>query len=144
MFDIVMLIFSFFMLSISVAPLYPSNHWAFRAWEFPRVQIAVLCILLLLLSFFMHSTKLIALTVIINVSVLLYQCLWILPYTKLFPVQVETADKTKSSHSIKILTSNVLMTNHACHKLLNLLHYFSLFRYKTDLVYMIELYQLIC
>ena len=121
MFDIVTLTFSGLMVLLSISPLYPSNHWVFRMWEFVRVQIAILCACVLVASFFITSDMFKVIAISVNFAVLLYQLLWILPYTILYPVQVANPDITQASCRIKILTSNVLMTNNAYHKLLKVI-----------------------
>ncbi|WP_413700537.1 endonuclease/exonuclease/phosphatase family protein [Psychromonas sp. KJ10-10] len=120
MFETVISLLTFIMLCVTLAPLLSSNHWLSRVWEFPRVQIAVLTISLTIVSFFLASPIITALLVTINGLMSLYQIIWILPYTRLYPVQVKKA-VTPYQQTIKIMTSNVLMTNHSADKLINLI-----------------------
>ena len=122
-----------FLLAISLAPLLPSNHWSVRVWEFPRVQIAVLTVCVLLACVFITSPLLKISLLLLNALVLLYQILWIFPYTRLYPVQVAQADKQHNKTSIKILTSNVLMPNRSVHKLIELVE-----AHKPDVIVTLE------
>lgn len=111
---------------ITLLPLLPSNHWLCRVWEFPRVQIAVITFVLLIACFYLDSALTQRILVTLNSLALIYQLIWILPYTRLYPIQVAkatTAVGSTSTHqqSIKIMTSNVLMTNHCADKLLDLI-----------------------
>jgi len=110
------------MLGITLLPLLPSNHWLCRVWEFPRVQIAVISFCLSVASFFIASSITQIILVIINSLVLLYQLVWIFPYTRLYPIQVPKASASNHAQSIKIMTSNVLMTNHCAEKLIALIN----------------------
>lgn len=108
------------MLCVTVVPWLPSNHWLCRVWEFPRVQIAVITISLLIVSFYIASPIVQTVAVITNGIVSLYQLFWIFPYTRLYPIQVPKASASNHAQSIKIMTSNVLMPNHSAEKLIDL------------------------
>jgi endonuclease/exonuclease/phosphatase (EEP) superfamily protein YafD len=45
--EIVLVVFSVIFIAISFIPLLPSSHWTVRVWEFPRLQIATLLAVLL-------------------------------------------------------------------------------------------------
>lgn len=122
MFESSLIILSGIMLLISVAPFFPSNHWLSRVWEFPRVQIAIICILLIIASLFLSSLIIKITLITLNSLFLLHQLVWILPYTRCYPLQVARASVDQNTPSIKILTSNVLMTNHAADKLIALIN----------------------
>lgn len=114
------------MLIITLLPFVPSNHWFCRVWEFPRVQIAVVSFGLLMVSFYITSALTQGILVTVNSLILIYQLVWILPYTRLYPTQVTKASTPAASistpnQSIRIMTSNVLMTNHCADKLLDLI-----------------------
>lgn len=108
------------MLSVTLAPLLPSNHWLCRVWEFPRVQIAVILISLTITSFFITSPELKITLIIVNSLLSIYQIAWIFPYTRLYRIQVAKAPLSSNAQSIKMLTCNVLMPNHSADKLIEL------------------------
>ncbi|MEP1445005.1 MAG: endonuclease/exonuclease/phosphatase family protein [Paraglaciecola sp.] len=118
--EALIIILTITMLGVTLLPLLPSNHWLCRVWEFPRVQIAVITICLLVASFYVTSPIIQIVLVITNGLITIYQLVWIFPYTRLYPIQVPKAQKSSQTHSIKILTSNVLMPNHSAEKLITL------------------------
>ncbi|GAA6183383.1 hypothetical protein NBRC116595_06310 [Aliiglaciecola sp. NS0011-25] len=72
---------------------------------------------------------------IVNLASLIYQSIWILPYTFLYPKEVEHADSssTESKVSIKVITANVLMPNRSAQKLIDLIR-----QYEPDIVVTLE------
>jgi len=106
---------------ITLAPFYPSNHWLSRVWEFPRVQIAVICLILIGACFYITSPTIQISLIVLNSGFFIYQVAWILPYTVLYKTQVAKTCSSSHRKSIKILTSNVLMPNHSAFKLINLI-----------------------
>ena len=121
MFDVCIILLTSLMLGVTVAPLLPTNHWLSRVWEFPRVQIAVITVSLTIVSFYIVSPIMQITFMIINGLLSAYQIAWILPYTKLYPIQVRKASSA-NAQSIKIMTSNVLMTNRSADKLIELVN----------------------
>jgi endonuclease/exonuclease/phosphatase (EEP) superfamily protein YafD len=109
---------------LTLSPLLPSDHWVYRIWEFPRVQISILLLINILLSVFVFSGLSMYLFALINLALLVYQLYWIFPYTRLGPKQVKNVDPTVDAPTIKIITSNVLMTNKSSHKLLQLIEHY--------------------
>ncbi|WP_460313342.1 endonuclease/exonuclease/phosphatase family protein [Aliiglaciecola aliphaticivorans] len=133
MIETTLLCTSGFLLAITLLPLLPSNHWICRSWEFPRVQIVVLIVInILLTAIFSENTLMISLLAV-NIASLLYQVVWILPYTFLYPKEVEQGTKTQSSTSIKVITANVLMPNKSAQKLIDLVT-----QYEPDILVTLE------
>ena len=95
---------------ITLLPMFPSDHWVCRVWEFPRVQIGCLAIFSASLSLFLASPNLMIILLFSNLLVAAYQAWWILPFTMFYPKQVQSAKHDQQICSIKIMTSNVLMT----------------------------------
>jgi len=122
MYEIILIILTACILGMTIAPLYPSNHWLARIWEFPRVQISAISLCLVAASFFISNTYTQLTLIIINALASLYQLIWIFPYTKLYPIQVAKSTTDSNNIPIKIMTSNVLMPNHAATKLLTLVN----------------------
>ncbi|WP_435234386.1 endonuclease/exonuclease/phosphatase family protein [Psychromonas sp. PT13] len=122
MYEITLIILTALILGVTIAPLYPSNHWLARIWEFPRVQISAISLCLVAASFFISKTYIQLTLIIINALASLYQLIWIFPYTKLYPIQVAKSTTDSNNIPIKIMTSNVLMPNHTATKLLALVN----------------------
>ena len=104
-------------------PLWRHEAWWVRALDFPRLQLiilslAFLCVLLCLCDL-SHppSWGVIFLTTLC----VIYQTWWILPYTRLFPVEVKPSNTTDSQRTIRILTANVLTPNRNAETLIALI-----------------------
>ena len=110
---ITLLLASLFMLFTTLAPHLPGKHWLIRVWEFPRLQLCVLILLCMTGWFFMTMTHPVAAVVMIMALALagIYQAIWILPYTALWPKQVNQVSKVDDNFTLSILTSNVYMYN---------------------------------
>lgn len=120
MFETSIILLTIIMVSVTLSPLLPLNHWLCRVWEFPRLQIAVITVSLTIASFFIASLELKITLIVVNSLLSIYQIAWIFPYTRLYRIQVAKAASSSDAQSIKILTSNVLMPNHSADKLIEL------------------------
>ncbi|WP_233267333.1 endonuclease/exonuclease/phosphatase family protein [Paraglaciecola sp. L3A3] len=116
-----LLIMTILLVVITLLPFVPSNHWLCRVWEFPRVQITCLAILSALGCMFGASGFLSLVLVVLNLAVAIYQIIWIVPYTPFVAKQVRTVNVFDSDCAIKIMNTNVLMTNHSADKLIALI-----------------------
>ncbi|TRY32938.1 endonuclease/exonuclease/phosphatase family protein [Aliiglaciecola sp. M165] len=103
---------------LTILPLFPSDHWVCRVWEFPRVQIGCLLAINLLFTISLLNGYTLFLLAILTSLATLYQMWWILPYTILCKKQVKTVADQETNTTITVLTCNVLMTNHSAHKLI--------------------------
>lgn len=118
MIEVVLVVTTVLFLTITLLPFLPSNHWFCRVWEFPRVQIASLLAINLVLGLVFLDGSLQLVLAIASGVALIYQLSWIFPYTAIAKKQVKKGIVAKDDVSIKIITSNVLMTNRSAHKLL--------------------------
>ncbi len=116
------------MVIATALPLSTCRYWWVRGLDFPRLLIATTLTLLWLLWLILyvdgHEPMLLA---IIALSVALgYQLWWILPYTEVHDQEVlgATAREREECPSIKLVTSNVLMTNRKPARLLGLIEDF--------------------
>lgn len=101
------------LLLVTFITLWRYEAWWVRGWDFPRLQIGVLAVLLLLVEInfldFSHSGA--ALVLALTAICLVYQTWWILPYTPFFPVEVKSAVAENPDNTISIMAANVLTTN---------------------------------
>lgn len=109
-------------LVITVLPLAPSQSWWSRVGEFPRLQIAftTLLILVLQLVFLPETASLYWLMHVVLLACLVYQLLWIVPYTPLFPTEViagRLESPVDEQRTISVVVANVLMSNRNAHLL---------------------------
>lgn len=126
--DIFLLLISTFLIAVSFVPLLPSSHWLVRVWEFPRLQITVLIIAALISHAFftIEDYKYLSITPFLIYALvtglvisLVYQAVWILPYTPLYRTDVQRSKTPSKKRTISILSSNVFMHNSNYQKLLD-------------------------
>lgn len=94
-------------------PLLRLPHWWIRAFDFPRPQIAIMGILVMLVFLWVWDARRLseqALLAVLAVSVG-YQIVRMLPYTPIYPVQVVKAHGFEASNTLSIVVANVLMDN---------------------------------
>ncbi len=107
---------------LTVLPLLKLDVWWIRIGDFPRLQIAFLCGLVsavfLVLGYPLGWFEITFLCLLAVCT--LYQFYCILPYTFVYPKQVEDAVSPQSESTIKLLISNVLIDNEDPDKLLKL------------------------
>ena len=121
----------------TVLPLSIRREWWIRALDFPRLQIAILAVLWLLvwgMSVPSGGIWLNALALAMGI-VALYQFYWIYPNTEMHRQEVERYHPTTDGvcPGFKMITSNVLMTNRDSAPLISLIH-----THKPDIVITLE------
>ena len=121
--DIALFAASILFIVVSFIPLLPSSHWVVRVWEFPRLQISVIIVILLLchaLNWTSDNHWLVINSLVITglgIS-LLYQLVWILPYTPFYKKDVKRIEKSQAASTVSVLSSNVYMPNNDFRKLI--------------------------
>lgn len=101
------------LVTFTLLPVWRNPHWFVRAMDFPRLQIALYAILLLLTlitQLDMDTPEALGL-VTVTLACLVWQLWWIIPYTRIWPFEVLAADNIHANRRIRIITANVLMTN---------------------------------
>lgn len=104
----------------TLLPLARIDSWPVRILDFPRLQIAVLWVMLIIaLSIFMgFSTRASLVLLAVAFACLSYQLWWILPYTSLYKHEVKSCLQPDKERSISIVTANVLTPNRGADALL--------------------------
>ena len=104
----------------TILPFVPLDHWIFRAAEFPRLQVMLICLASVvgILSIPGKVSSAARVTIALAGAATLYQAAWILPYTQAFPVEVARQNK---GETVKLLIVNVLMENRDTDRLLALI-----------------------
>lgn len=123
------------LLLVTLLPLSRCQHWSIRGMDFPRMQFAVLTMLLLpaqLLFLDLKNLTTWAL-VIPTLLCLAWQCWWIAPYTPFWPREVQTSKERNSDRHLSIMTANVLMPNRNAEPLLALVR-----EHKPDVLVTLE------
>lgn len=120
-FSWILLAFGSLLLAATVLAKVPLHDWWVRACEFPRVQIFSLAVICAFLSFFSDPAWQLS-TLIICLIVVAVQGWHILPWTPLYPVQMQKARQRQGDHCITLLISNVLTPNHNSAALISQIH----------------------
>lgn len=110
------------LLTATLLPLWRHPHWLIRGMDFPRLQLAAVASLLLLMQFTslnLGQTNTWAL-ISITLMCLAWQLWWIIPYTVLWPSEVKSPKDPNPHCKISILTANVLTPNRQANTLLKL------------------------
>ena len=114
------------MVLCTLIPLSRNAKWWVRAFDFPRLQLAITCLVMLLaeciwLDFAHPVTWLLA---VLTLACFVYQSWWIYPYTSLAKPEVKPSGTAQHS-TISIVTANVLMTNRNARKLIDLVRQYN-------------------
>ena len=106
----------------TVLPLSKNPHWAVRGLDFPRLQIAVLAVVLLIVQFVFLALHMPLVWLLITATALcfVWQLCWVLPYTLIWPHEVKTSKASDPDRQLSIITANVLQTNRNSAALLTL------------------------
>lgn len=107
----------------TLLPFVRLNHWVFRIFDFPRLQIAAFSFACMLLGLLLQESDswLLRLMEILNLVCMAYQIWEISAYTRLKKPQVAVYSGPKDHRTISLLTSNVLTPNRQYQKLLDLI-----------------------
>ncbi len=104
---------SIFFIIATALPFIQSPLWWIRIFDFPRLQIAVACLVSIILCLIYIKQKTLYPTLLLTLLVIAfcYQIAKIIVYTPLYPLQAQNSDDKKASDSFSIIVANVLMTN---------------------------------
>ncbi len=122
--EIIITFFSILMLLPTLASMTKFDQWWVRGFDFPRIQISFLIIIVLIFTFLTYSFKETWHFIITGLVVasFVYQAIKIFPYTIFSKKQVLGYKKKDSKGTISILISNVLKPNKSSDKLIELVH----------------------
>jgi endonuclease/exonuclease/phosphatase (EEP) superfamily protein YafD len=121
--DLLLTLLGILLIAASLLPFARLDDWWIRIFDFPRLQIAVISVVVLVLSLLLrqhpdtiHPLWLVALT-----GCTLYQAYRMYPYTPLHAKQVQDSQHEDPQATISVLCANVLMSNHHAQGLLQLI-----------------------
>ena len=119
----------------TLLPLVKHNHWAFRIFDFPRPQIAVLNFACLIVQLILQPapTALFLPLALANLICFIYQLKEVRAYTRLAKPEVIHYQGSDNQRTLSLLTSNVLTPNRRADLLLEQIH-----RYAPDVVLTLE------
>jgi len=116
-------IFAVIVVVATLLPIIEEEAWWIRVFDFPRIQIVVLGIIVMAAYLFLKRPlkSLDRLMLALVLAAVAAQLIQIRPYTRLAKKQVLDADASDAENSISILIANVLMTNRNVDGLLRIL-----------------------
>lgn len=94
-----------------------------RVLEFPRLQLAMAALLLIITGILVLDLSLYFswFTIAAAAFCLVYHLFWIIPYTKVYPVEVKASKPGEKKQRLRIMTANVLGTNRNSEALLRII-----------------------
>jgi len=115
-------LFTCLILIATLLPISNNTHWLIRGLDFPRLQVAILAVLLIFADLFLLDLNQPFSLLLIATSIfcVAWQLWWILPYTVLWSKEVKKANANGSQPRLRILTSNVLTSNRNSQALISL------------------------
>lgn len=110
---ILTLILCTLVLLVTGLPLINTTAWWIRIFDFPRVQIAVLIVLAIILAFIFLNFKWVYKLplLLLLVAALVYQVQFVVVYTPLYKTQAKDSNMPITDNNFTLLVSNVRMDN---------------------------------
>ncbi len=122
---------------ITALPLIKHDAWWLRIFEFPRSQLTLIGLLIIILSFLLLEKNFYfyCSTIVVFLCVI-YQIIKIAPYTSAYPIQMFNAKNTPHNETVKLMIANVYMENRNYKGLSELIN-----TYTPDIVLAVEVDQ---
>ncbi len=119
----------------SLPPMIRSDQWWIRAFDFPRLQIAIAlaCLLVAAIFFFNPRHLLDAAFLLLLATALVYQSWRIFPYTPLATPEVMTSGDCGPDSRVRLMIANVLMENRGAEGFLDIVR-----QADPDLIFAVE------
>ncbi|MGQ9427548.1 endonuclease/exonuclease/phosphatase family protein [Gilvimarinus sp. F26214L] len=110
------------LVGIALLPQLHFESWVVRSFDFPRLQISIALVVLLVMELALLDLDQLSSWLLIVAAVvgLCYEAWWIIPYSPLFPVEVKQADRRNPDRTLRLMIANVLMSNRRADALLHL------------------------
>ncbi len=121
--EIVYYLISIVLLVFNLLPFIPHQHWIFRVFDFPRIQILILLLLIILFGLIFIENRSILFWVLqfFLCVFIVYNSFVLLPYTQLYRAN-SNMNIIKNSDVISILSVNVYQFNREFHRLIDLIN----------------------
>ncbi|MCY7376984.1 MAG: endonuclease/exonuclease/phosphatase family protein [Pyrinomonadaceae bacterium] len=120
---------------LTILPFLKFGFWLVRIGEFPRLQIAFVCLLTAILTvLLLRPPGIIEIVFLLSlIACTIYQIFCVLPYLPFYPKQVEKAVAPIDENTIRLLIFNVFIENRKSQNLLDLVE-----RVNPDLILLAE------
>lgn len=100
-----------FLLAVTLLPLIPTGKWYVRWWDFPRLQIACLLLIPVLIASVLSAQNgfkaELMCWMIVLLAALTWQSIHILPFSPLWKTEVEDSCQNGDQRSLKLMVSNL-------------------------------------
>ena len=121
-------------IAVTVLPLWRTDARWVRVWDFPRLQIAVLLIVVFVAAAgFLESQPWNWTFMALMLASLLWQVSRILPFLPVYPIQAKASEHCAPDASLTIITSNILIENRDAESILGMIR-----ARRPDVVLLIE------
>ena len=112
--------FTTLFLLFTLLPLLPIPWWPIRTLDFPRLQLAIMGLVLTVTQLLVLPLNALGTYVLLlpTLAALAYQLWWILPYTPFYPLEVKTSRQEDADNRITLMVANVLTPNRQADKLI--------------------------
>ncbi len=116
-------------------PLLRFDQWWIRVFDFPRGQIALAGIAIIVVYLYFWNPRSVTESVVLGLLVLavVYQAIKMFPYTRLMPKQVLATESHMEGAHVRLLVANVLMGNRNAEAFLEIVR-----NYEPDLILTME------
>ena len=133
--EIIFLGFSVFFIISALASIIKWTQWWIRMFDFPRLQISIILLILIFMSPFVYdfSRTWHFILVALMIASLIYELKKIFRFTIFTKTQVLSYKGEEDRNTISLIVSNVLQTNRRVDKLLKLVR-----KYKPDMLLTLE------
>lgn len=111
--EAVLVAIGYLMIAATALPIVRADAWWVRVFDFPRLQVALVLVLVLIAYLFVREDPSVSDNIFLGLLSLavLYQAYRIYPYTPLCRKQVQQAREASPERTISLLICNVQMTN---------------------------------
>ena len=120
----IFLILSTLFLLMSVLPSFRITHWSVKTFDYIRIQLLFIQLIVLIGSFFLFNNEnaLVYLSQLVLLISVIYQLFILLPYLPVSAIfmRKESVNNDAKDKEISIISSNVLQKNNEYHKLIEL------------------------
>lgn len=115
--------FSIIAIILTIAPLFTFDTWFIRMFDFPHVQLSALTLLAFLLYYIKFDYKSTSdwTYIALMFTCLSFQIYKVRTFFPFYPEEIKTISTYKKTHTISLLTSNVLQSNKNKKELLNVI-----------------------
>ncbi len=132
---IVLVVLALILVIATALPILRFDEWWIRVFDFPRAQITIAGIVLLVVYVYFWDAKRAYESVVLGLLVLAvgFQVVKMVPYTALMPRQVLAAESPSGDSNVSLLIANVLMDNREAEAFLDIVR-----EYDPDVILTVE------